>query len=89
VSCAGTVGNVRLITKDLEGVIGSQDIIRVNPDDTKLPYGYLYAYLASKTAYNYMQSYIYGSVVPRIEPNTLSRLPISYQKKNNSKFISL
>lgn len=76
VSCAGTVGNVRLITKDLEGVIGSQDIIRVNPDDTKLPYGYLYAYLASKTAYNYMQSYIYGSVVPRIEPNTLSRLPI-------------
>lgn len=76
VSCAGTVGNVKLITKDLEGVIGSQDIIRVNPDDTKLPYGYLYAYLASKTAYNYMQSYIYGSVVPRIEPNTLSRLPI-------------
>lgn len=76
VSCAGTVGNVRLITKDLEGVIGSQDIIRINPDDTKLPYGYLYAYLSSKTAYNYMQSYIYGSVVPRIEPNTLSKLPI-------------
>lgn len=76
VSCAGTVGNVRLITRDLVGAIGSQDIIRVNSDDTKLPYGYLYAYLASKTAYNYMQSYIYGSVVPRIEPNTLSKLPI-------------
>ncbi len=76
VSCAGTVGNVRLIAKDLVGVIGSQDIIRVNPDDTKLPYGYLYAYLASKTAYNYIQSYIYGSVVPRIEPNTLFKLPI-------------
>ncbi|MGV0752596.1 methylation-associated defense system restriction endonuclease subunit S MAD5 [Empedobacter brevis] len=76
VSCAGTVGNIRLITKDLEGVIGSQDIIRINPDKTKLPYGYLYAYLASKTAYNYMQSYIYGSVVPRIEPNTLSKLPV-------------
>lgn len=76
VSCAGTIGNVRLITKDLEGVIGSQDIIRVDSDDAKMPYGYLYAYLASKTAYNYMQSYIYGSVVPRIEPKTLSRLPI-------------
>lgn len=76
VSCAGTVGNIRLITKDLEGVIGSQDIIRVNPDKAKLPYGYLYAYLASKTAYNYIQSYIYGSVVPRIEPNTLSKLPV-------------
>lgn len=76
VSCAGTIGNVRLITKDLTGVIGSQDIIRVDPNNIKLPYGYLYAYLASKTAYNYMQSYIYGSVVPRIEPKTLSRLPI-------------
>ena len=76
VSCAGTIGNVRLITKDLTGVIGSQDIIRVDPNNTKLSYGYLYAYLASKTAYNYMQSYIYGSVVPRIEPKTLSRLPI-------------
>ena len=27
VSCAGTVGNVRLIGQDLDGVIGSQDII--------------------------------------------------------------
>lgn len=76
VSCAGTIGNVRLISKDLEGIIGSQDIIRVNPNNSKIPYGYLYAYLASKTAYNYMQSYIYGSVVPRIEPKTLSKLPI-------------
>jgi type I restriction enzyme S subunit len=76
VSCAGTIGNVRLIGKDLEGIIGSQDIIRVIANDSKAPYGYIYAYLATPTAYNYMQSYIYGSVVPRIEPNTLSRLPI-------------
>lgn len=76
VSCAGTIGNVRLITKDLTDIIGSQDIIRIDPDSTKLPYGYLYAYLASQTAYSYMQSYIYGSVVPRIEPVTLSGLPI-------------
>ena len=33
VSCAGTVGNVRLIGVDLDGVIGSQDIIRVISDD--------------------------------------------------------
>lgn len=76
VSCAGTVGNVRLIGNDLDGVIGSQDIIRVISDEANFPYGFIYAYLASPTAYNYIQSYIYGSVVPRIEPNTLSKLPI-------------
>ena len=76
ISCAGTVGNVKLITKDLGGVIGSQDIIRVDADNNKLLYGYLYAFLSSKTAYTYIQSFIYGSVVPRIEPNTLKKLPI-------------
>ena len=75
ISCAGTVGNVKLITSDLEGVIGSQDIIRVDADD-KLLFGYLYSFLSSQTAYTYMQSFIYGSVVPRIEPNTLKKLPI-------------
>ncbi len=76
VSCAGTVGNVRLIGADLDGIIGSQDIIRIIPSDEKCKFGFLYAYLASPTAYNYMQSFIYGSVVPRIEPQTLSLLPV-------------
>ena len=76
VSCAGTVGNIKLITKDLTEVVGSQDIIRIDADNSKMPYGYLYAYLSTKTAYNYIQSFIYGSVVPRIEPNTLSLLPV-------------
>jgi type I restriction enzyme, S subunit len=76
VSCAGTVGNVRLITQDLDGIIGSQDIIRVIADSNKSPLGFIYAYLASPTSFNYIQSYIYGSVVPRINPDTLSGLPI-------------
>jgi type I restriction enzyme, S subunit len=76
VSCAGTVGNVRLITKDLDGVIGSQDIIRVLPNNDKISYGFIYAFLASPTAYNYIQSFIYGSVVPRISPAELGKLPI-------------
>jgi type I restriction enzyme S subunit len=74
VSCAGTVGNVRLITKELENVIGSQDIIRVVP--FKHNYGYIYAYLSSPTCYNYLQSLIYGSVVTRLDPKALEKIPI-------------
>jgi type I restriction enzyme S subunit len=82
VSCAGAVGNIRLITKDLDGVIGSQDIIRVIADESKSPVGFIYAYLSSPTAYNYIQSFIYGSVVPRIDPTTLSKLPIPFFHEN-------
>ena len=76
ITCAGSVGNVRLITADLEGVIGSQDIIRVDYDERKLPYGFLYAYLASPTVYDYMQSLYYGSVIPRIEPFHVRQIPV-------------
>lgn len=90
ISCAGTVGNARLIGKDMAGIVGSQDIIRVIPDDSIMPYGYVYAYLSSQTAYEYIQSFIYGSVVPRVEPKTLSQLPILVlDKKLQQKIHSL
>lgn len=74
VSCAGSVGDTRLIGEDLNGVIGSQDIIRVVPNNDN--FGFVYAYLSSKTVYDYIQSLIYGSVVFRIEPEVIQRLPL-------------
>ena len=74
VSCAGTVGNIRLIDASFKDIIGSQDIIRVIPDISN--YGFIYAYLSSKVCYSYIQSLIYGSVVPRIEPNAVSNIPV-------------
>lgn len=73
VSCAGTIGNVRLISKVMDNTVGSQDIIRVIPKDK---YGFLYAYLSSAPVYSYLQSQIYGSVVPRIEPETVADIPV-------------
>ena len=75
VSCAGTIGNVRLICKSMDGTVGSQDIIRVVP---KEKYGFVYAYLSSRQVYSYLQSQLYGSVVPRIEPETVSSIPIPF-----------
>lgn len=74
VSCAGTVGNVRFIDKTIAGNIGSQDIIRVVPNDEN--YGFVYAYLATPTIYSYLQSQIYGSVVSRIEPHVINNIPL-------------
>jgi type I restriction enzyme S subunit len=88
VSCAGTVGNVRYITSEFEGMIGSQDIIRIISHPALLPSGFIYAYLTTPTIYNYIQSYIYGSVVPRIEPKTLSTLPVIDIKDKTIKYIN-
>lgn len=79
ISCAGTVGNVRLVTGDLDGIIGSQDIIRVIPKEDD--FGFIYAYLSSETCNEYIQSLIYGSVVPRIEPKAIAHIPVPFFPK--------
>lgn len=73
VSCAGTIGNVRLIGGFLNNYIGSQDIIRAVSKDI---YGFLYAYLSTSHVYKYLQAQIYGSVVPRIEPENVRDIPV-------------
>ena len=73
VSCAGTIGNVRLIGGFLDNYIASQDIIRAVADDK---YGFVYAYLSTSYVYDYLQAQIYGSVVPRIEPENVRDIPV-------------
>lgn len=73
VSCAGTIGNIRLIDKFIDGAVGSQDIIRVA---TNTDYGFCYAYLSSRPIYSYLQSQLYGSVVQRIEPDVVKNIPL-------------
>lgn len=74
VSCAGTIGNVRIITSDLSNCIGSQDIIRVVPKKDTL--GFIYALLSSPTYNSYLQAIVYGSVVSRLDPETLKKIPV-------------
>jgi type I restriction enzyme S subunit len=74
VSCAGTVGNTALVNDSFSGCIGSQEIIRI--ETSKVPYGFLYAYISAPIVNEYIQSMIYGAVVPRISPGELGRLPV-------------
>ncbi len=78
VSCAGTVGNTTIVNDNFSGCIGSQEIIRVETSD--IPFGFLYAYLSTPTVNQYIQSMVYGAVVPRISPSELGSLPILLPK---------
>lgn len=70
ITCAGSVGDIKLITKEYEDKksIGSQDIIRLESNDELYTKEYLFVYLQQPFVYDYIQSMKYGSVIERIEP---------------------
>ena len=78
VTCAGSVGNVKYITKEYEDKksIGSQDIIRIESSDKLFTAEYLYTYLHLPFVYDYIQSMKYGSVIERIEPFHIESIPV-------------
>lgn len=77
-TCAGSVGQVKMITKEYseKGAIGSQDIIRIETNDNLFTKEYLFAYLNLPFVFEYIQSMKYGSVIERIEPFHVESIPV-------------
>ncbi len=78
ITCAGSVGNIKMITKEYEDkeAIGSQDIIRLISDDKLYTREYLFTYLQMPFVFDYIQSMKYGSVIERIEPFHVESIPV-------------
>ena len=78
ITCAGSVGDIKLITKEYEDKesIGSQDIIRLESNDDLYTKEYLFVYLQQPFVYDYIQSMKYGSVIERIEPFHVESIPV-------------
>lgn len=78
ITCAGSVGDIKLITKEYEDKksIGSQDIIRLESSDELYTKEYLFVYLQQPFVYDYIQSMKYGSVIERIEPFHVESIPV-------------
>lgn len=77
-TCAGTVGNTKLISKEFEekNAIGSQDIIRINQGSSEISIFYLYCYLNTDIINTYIQSLKYGAVIERVEPFHIESIPV-------------
>lgn len=75
VSCSGTIGNVALVTKDLDGWAVSQHAIRVIARDP-LDLGPLYCFLQSPLGQFLVKRNTSGSVVPSIYEGDVANLPI-------------
>lgn len=90
ITCAGSVGNIKMITKEYEDkkAIGSQDIIRLSSDDELYTKEYLFTYLQMSFVYDYIQSMKYGSVIERIEPFHIESIPVVTPTKDLSEEIT-
>ena len=90
VTCAGSCGNIKMITREYEEKqsIGSQDIIRIDSNDgltdNLVNKEYLFTYLQLPFVYSYIQSMKYGSVIERIEPFHVESIPVVVPPKELS-----
>jgi len=71
-----TLGKVLFARRDLDGLVASDDLIRVVANPTAVHPGYLFAYLASPIGQVVIHRQIYGTSVVHIEPEHLFDLPV-------------
>lgn len=76
ISCSGTIGRMAFVRPNMDGVWSSQDVLKVVPDDSKIPPGYLYAYLSSKFGVPLIVGGTYGAIIQHIEPEHIANLPV-------------
>lgn len=76
ISCSGTIGRTVYARPDMAGVWGSQDVLKVVPDEARILPGYLFAFLASRFGAPMVTSGTYGSIIQHLEPSHIVNLPV-------------
>jgi len=73
---SGTVGRMLYSRTDMDGFACSEHVLRVVPDESKVPAGYLYSFLASRYGLPIVVGGTYGSIIQHIEPAHVAELPV-------------
>jgi hypothetical protein len=76
ISSYGTIGRTSYCRKDMAGMVGSDNVLKVIPDTNKILSGYLYAFLSSKFGVSLVVSELSGSVVTFLDPSRVAALPV-------------
>lgn len=77
VTCSGmSLGKALWTRRDMDGLVASHDLIRIEVDERKIPPGYLYIFLSSRFGRVAIRRQTYGGSVRHIEPQHLHDLPV-------------
>jgi type I restriction enzyme S subunit len=73
---SGTIGRMAYVRPGMAGMACSEHVLRVVPDASRIPPGYLYAFLSSRFGVPLVVSGTYGAIIQHIEPEHISGLPV-------------
>ena len=77
VTCSGmSLGKALWTRRDMDGLVASHDLIRIEVDRARIPPGYLYVFLSSRFGRVAIRRQTYGGSVKHIEPQHLHKLPV-------------
>ncbi len=72
---SGTIGNISLVSKTMEGKVFSDDVIRITFKQ-ECDLGYMYAFFKTKAGKMMLTTNGYGSVITHLEPEHLAAIPV-------------
>lgn len=73
---SGTIGRMAYVRAGMAGLACSEHVLRVVPDTSAIPSGYLFAFLSSKFGVPLVVSGTYGAIIQHIEPEHIAELPV-------------
>lgn len=77
VTCSGmNLGRALWTRADMDGLCASHDLIRIEPDASSAPPGYLYAFLASRHGRVAIRRQIFGGNIKHVEPHHVANLRV-------------
>lgn len=77
ITCSGmNLGKAIWTRPDLDGLVASGDLIRIEPNPVAAPPGYLFAFLASRYGFALIRKQIYGGHIKHVDPEHIAGLPV-------------
>lgn len=77
VSCSGVnLGKAFYVRPDMDGLVASHDLIRIDVDPDRVKPGYLFAFLDSRFGRSALRQSIHGGSVRHIEPEDLAEIRV-------------
>ncbi len=89
VTCSGTIGRSALCPPEWDGWAGSQDILRIVPDESKCLAGYLCSFLSSALGQAQFTANVYGAVVDELTEEQARGILVPVPETSQDKELAL
>lgn len=73
---SGRIGRTAYARSEMDQMACTEDVLRVVPNESAIPGGYLYAFLSSRFGLPIVTSGTYGAIIQHIEPEHIADLPV-------------